>query len=119
MKHRPVVLTGDTTLADAVAVLSEADALISNDTGPAHIAAALEKPTIVIFGPTDPTTTGPYTKNSVVVRRPPDCAPCMLRDCPIDHRCMTAIGPAEVFEQTVSLMERTKNALQNVEVHHL
>jgi heptosyltransferase-2 len=119
MKHRPVVLTGDTTLADAVAVLSEADALISNDTGPAHIAAALEKPTIVIFGPTDPTTTGPYTKNSVVVRRPPDCAPCMLRDCPIDHRCMTAIGPAEVFEQTVSLMERTKNALRNVEVHHL
>jgi heptosyltransferase II len=106
MRHRPIVLTGRTELAQAVAVLSLADVLVSNDTGPAHIASALNRPTIVIFGPTDPRTTRPFSTLAEIVRHPPECAPCMLRDCPIDHRCMTAITPDEVFSRAVALMKK-------------
>jgi len=105
MKHRPVMLTGKTELREVVAVLRLADVLITNDTGPAHIAAALDRPTLVIFGPTDPTTTRPFSSVAEVVRRPPDCAPCMLRDCPIDHRCMTVITPDLVFSRASEMMK--------------
>jgi heptosyltransferase-2 len=99
MKEKAVMLTGKTDLAEAVAVLSVVDLLVTNDTGPAHIASALGRPTLVIFGPTNPLTTAPFGAAGEIVRNPPDCAPCMLRDCPIDHRCMTAITPEEVFER--------------------
>jgi heptosyltransferase-2 len=104
MRRRPVVLTGETDLAETIAVLSVADLLVTNDTGPAHISAALERPTLVIFGPTNPLTTRPFSPTADIIRRPPDCAPCMLRDCPIDHRCMTAITPEEVFLRAVELL---------------
>lgn len=104
MRRRPIVLTGETSLAETVAVLSVADLLVTNDTGPAHIAAALERPTLVIFGPTNPLTTRPFSPTADIMRRPPDCAPCMLRDCPIDHRCMTAITPEEVFLRAVEML---------------
>ena len=109
MKHEPLLLTGQTDLSQAVGVLSVVDALVTNDTGPAHIAAALGCPTFVIFGPTIPTTTRPFA-NAEIIRKPPDCAPCMLRDCPIDHRCMTAISPEEVFEAVCrQLLNQTHN----------
>ncbi|MGB9181739.1 MAG: lipopolysaccharide heptosyltransferase II [Pyrinomonadaceae bacterium] len=107
MRHQPIVLTGRTSLDEVVAILSLASLLITNDTGPAHIAAALERPTLVIFGPTDPTTTRPFSKSAEIIRQPPECAPCMLRDCPIDHRCMTAISPAVVFTRALALIEKT------------
>lgn len=105
-QHQLVALTGKTTVAEATALISIADVLITNDTGPAHIGAALNTPTIVIFGPTNPLTTYPLSPNSEIIRRAPDCAPCMLRDCPIDHRCMTAIAPEEVFDRASALMSR-------------
>jgi heptosyltransferase-2 len=104
MRRRPVVLTGETDLAGTVAVLSIADLLVTNDTGPAHISAALERPTLVIFGPTNPVTTRPFSPTADIMRRPPECAPCMLRDCPIDHRCMTAITPEEVFLRAAEML---------------
>jgi lipopolysaccharide heptosyltransferase II len=97
--HPPVVLTGKTTVDEVISIISIADVLITNDTGPAHLGAALGTPTLVVFGPTNPLTTYPLSPTAEIIRRPPDCAPCMLRDCPIDHRCMTAISPAEVFER--------------------
>lgn len=106
MKQQPIVLTGKTTLDQITAVLDRADLIVTNDTGPAHIGAALGRPTIVIFGPTNPLTTRPFAPEAVVLRHPPDCAPCMLRDCPIDHRCMTAITVDEVFEQSHALLKR-------------
>jgi len=105
-KLRPTLLTGKTSVAEAVALISVADLLITNDTGPAHIGAALGTPTLVIFGPTNPLTTYPFSPNAKMIREPPDCAPCMLRDCPIDHRCMTAISPAQVFAEATSLVQR-------------
>jgi heptosyltransferase-2 len=105
MKHQPVVLTGETSLDELVGVLHRVDLLITNDTGPAHIAAALGRPTLVIFGPTNPLTTRPFSELAQIVRQPPDCAPCMLRDCPIDHRCMTAITPADVFARAASMLK--------------
>ena len=106
MHNKPIVLTGQTDIAEAVAVLSVADLLITNDTGPAHIAAALGRPTLVIFGPTNPLTTRPFSPLAEIIRHPPDCAPCMLRDCPIDHRCMTAITPDEVFSLARTMLAR-------------
>jgi heptosyltransferase-2 len=99
MMNQPVMLAGETKLDELVAILSLVDLLITNDTGPAHIAAALGRPTLVIFGPTNPLTTRPFSPFAEIVRNPPDCAPCMLRDCPIDHRCMTAITADEVFDR--------------------
>lgn len=93
---KPKILTGKTSLAEATAILSVCDLLVSNDTGPAHISAALNTETLVIFGPTNPAATRAW--NSEIITKNVECAPCMLRDCPIDHRCMTRISAREVFE---------------------
>ncbi len=103
---KPLILAGKTSLAQATAILRAADLLISNDTGPAHIAAALGTKTLVIFGPTNPRTTQPW--NSEIIRRNVECSPCMLRDCPIDHRCMTRISAREVYEKAAFLMSDSR-----------
>jgi heptosyltransferase-2 len=100
------VLTGKTSIDQIIAVLGVVDLLVTNDTGPAHIGSALGCPTIVIFGPTNPLTTRPFSPKAEMIRHPPDCAPCMLRDCPIDHRCMTAITVDEVFEHSNAWLKR-------------
>lgn len=105
-QHQLVVLTGKTTVAEVTALISMTDVLITNDTGPAHMGAALNTPTLVIFGPTNPLTTYPLSAHAEIIRRAPECAPCMLRDCPIDHRCMTAIAPEEVFARASALISR-------------
>jgi heptosyltransferase-2 len=111
MRARPVVLTGRTDLSQTAAVLREADLLVTNDTGPAHVAAAVGCPVVVIFGPTNPVTTRPFSPTAEVVRRPPDCAPCMLRECPIDHRCMTAVTAEEVFERAAHALEARRRVV--------
>src|SRR5437899_12743685 len=108
MRSEPVMLTAKSDLAQAVAILSLVDLLVTNDTGPAHIASALGRPTLVIFGPTNPLTTRPLSPMAEIVRHPPDCAPCMLRDCPIDHRCMTAITPDEVFARACTMSDKCR-----------
>lgn len=100
-----VDLCGKTDLATATAILSIADVFISNDMGLAHIAAATGTPTIVIFGPTKDETTRPLGPHVEVIREHIDCSPCMLRDCPIDHRCMTRIGPERVLESALKMLE--------------
>jgi len=101
-RFKPVVLTGRTDLAEAVAVLAEVDLLISNDMGLAHIAPAVGTKTLVIFGPTNPETTRPFSDDAVIIREGVDCSPCMLRDCPIDHRCMTRISVDNVFDKATA-----------------
>ena len=98
-------LTGKTDLGTATAILSELDLFISNDMGLAHIAAAVGTPTIVIFGPTNDVTTRPLGPRVEIIREPVECSPCMLRECPIDHRCMTRISPERVFESAAKMLE--------------
>lgn len=95
-KIKPLNLTGKTALAEAAAILSVADLLVANDMGLAHIAPAVGAQTLVIFGPTNPLTTQPLGAE-IIRREDVECSPCMLRDCPIDHRCLTRITAAEVF----------------------
>lgn len=105
-RRPPLVLTGETSVSEVIGLISIADVLITNDTGPAHIGAAVGTPTLVIFGPTNPLTTRPFGPAGEIIRHPPECAPCMLRDCPIDHRCMTAIAPEEVFDRAQRVMRQ-------------
>ena len=100
---KPLILTGKTDLSQATAILCEVDLLVSNDMGLAHIAPAVGTKTLVIFGPTNERTTQPI--GAEVIRKNVECSPCMLRDCPIDHRCMTQISVEEVFEKAKMLLE--------------
>ncbi len=87
-----LVLSGRTTVRRLMALIKQCRLFITNDTGPMHIATAFGVPTVAIFGPTDPATTSPFGSRSELVRHPVDCSPCLLRECPIDHRCMQGIS---------------------------
>lgn len=93
-----VVLSGATTIRQLMAAVARCSILLTNDTGPMHIAAAMNVPVVAIFGPTDWKTTSPVGEIHTLVRHPVDCAPCMLRECPIDHRCMTGVSVQHVLE---------------------
>jgi heptosyltransferase-2 len=86
-----LVLSGRTTVRQLMALIKQCRLFITNDTGPMHIATAFGVPTVAIFGPTDPLTTSPFGSGHELVRHPVDCSPCLLRECPIDHRCMQGI----------------------------
>ena len=91
-----VNVAGKTTLLDLCALLRFCKVLLTNDTGPMHIAAAFGTPTISIWGSTSPELTGPLSPRSVIIRQPVECSPCFLRTCPIDFRCMNGIPVDEV-----------------------
>jgi heptosyltransferase-2 len=90
------VLAGETTLPELVGVLRHLALLLTNDSGPMHLAAALGTPLVAVFGPTDWRETAPVSDRATVVREPVPCAPCLLRECPIDHRCMTGVDVERV-----------------------
>ena len=91
-----VNLIGRTDLRQLAGVLARCSAFVSNDSGAMHLAAAVGVPVTAIFGPTDERVTAPLGDHDVILREA-FCRPCMLRDCPIDHRCMTRITSDEVF----------------------
>ncbi|HJQ69270.1 MAG TPA: lipopolysaccharide heptosyltransferase II [Blastocatellia bacterium] len=97
MKTQALVLAGRTSIAELKGVLALASLVISNDTGAAHVSAALGVPTVVVFGPTEHASTRPLSDVAAVVRHQVECSPCMLRDCPIDHRCMTRVEVDQVY----------------------
>ena len=106
MSATPVFLTGKTSVGELAGVLSLCDLVVSNDTGPAYMAAALMRPTLTIFGPTDPNLICPTSRTAYSISVPVECAPCMLRDCPIDHQCMTGITVDRVYEKATELLEK-------------
>lgn len=112
MKRRGAInLAGETSMTELIGALDTCDLLVSNDTGPAHISAALGRPTLTIFGPTNEFETAPMGPRAELIRAEGiECARCMLRDCPIDHRCMTRIAPQEVFERALKLLEEKRPA---------
>ncbi|HBD09162.1 MAG TPA: lipopolysaccharide heptosyltransferase II [Syntrophobacteraceae bacterium] len=105
MTHRPLSLAGRTSIRQFMAILEPCRLLITNDSGPMHVGAALGVPVVAIFGPTDHTTTSPLAVHHRLVRKPTDCAPCLKRHCPTDHRCMLAITADDVIQAAAELLE--------------
>lgn len=91
-------LAGATSLGSLAALISGLDLFISNDTGPAHIACAVDTPSIALFGPADAVRWSPLDRmRHVTVRHPVECSPCGYWECPIDHRCLRWIVPKQVL----------------------
>jgi heptosyltransferase-2 len=107
-RPRVLDLAGATTLAVLSGILSLARTCVSNDSGAMHLAAAVGVPVVAIFGSTNERATSPLTHAGIpaeVLTHPVWCRPCMLRECPIDHRCMTGIEPRQVLEAVDRLAE--------------
>ncbi len=97
-----VNLCGRTDLATLAGVMASATAVVSNDSGAMHLAAAVGARVVAVFGPTDDQKTSPLPASArapaaTIIATSVWCRPCMLRECPIDHRCMTRITAAQVF----------------------
>lgn len=107
-----VVMAGKTSVRELMALIKRCDFFVTNDSGPMHIAAAFDVPLVAVFGSTDHATTSPWSERAVIVRRDTDCAPCLLRECPTDHRCMTAVTTAEVVE-AAELLRAGRQALSS------
>jgi heptosyltransferase-2 len=99
-------MAGRTSVRELTALIRRCNFFITNDSGPMHLAAAFNVPLVAIFGSTDNTTTSPYSENSVVVRSETECAPCLKRECPTDHRCMTAVTADDVINASLLLNEQ-------------
>jgi heptosyltransferase-2 len=108
---RAINLAGRTSLRDLMGLLKLCRVLLTNDTGPMHLAAALGTPVVVPFGSTSWALTGPGVPGDsrhrfLTVATP--CAPCFRRTCPIDFRCMTRLGPHLVADAVMAVLE-TRN----------
>lgn len=103
-----VSLAGRTTLRELMVGLSGCELLLTNDTGLTHLAAALGTPVVAVFGSTSPELTGPGLPGEpshAILREPVPCAPCFLRQCPVDLRCMTGVT---VEQATLAVLTRLR-----------
>jgi heptosyltransferase II len=96
---------GETSLAEFIELAAACRVYLTNDSGGMHIASALGVPTVAIFGATDEIGTGPTGPLARVVRQQVECSPCLLRECPIDHRCMTAVTSETVAKVAADLLK--------------
>jgi heptosyltransferase II len=99
---------GQTSLAEFIELAANCTVFLSNDSGPMHLVSALGLPLVTVFGATDHVATGPTSAMAKIVREPVDCAPCLLRECPIDHRCMTRVSSDRVTETALQLLQVRK-----------
>src|SRR5205807_3982516 len=102
-----VNLAGATTLHEFIDLAAACRIFLSNDSGAMHVASALGVPTVAVFGATDDAATGPTGCQARVVREHAECSPCLLRECPIDHRCMTAVSAGRVSGAALELLEES------------
>jgi heptosyltransferase-2 len=94
-------LAGKTNLGELCAGLKLCRTLLTNDSGPMHVAAALGTPVVALFGSTSPELTGPGLPGDArhqLLRANAPCSPCFLRECPIDFRCMNGINVERAVE---------------------
>jgi heptosyltransferase-1 len=107
-RRPPIDLVGRTALRELVAVLSLAARVVAHDSGTSHLAAALGRPLVSLFGPTDPWRTGPYGPTVRIVARDVPCAPCLRRRCPLGHHdCMESLTPEAVVSEVLALESLT------------
>jgi heptosyltransferase-2 len=109
-RQRVIDLTGRTSLAELAAVLRLSRVCVSNDSGAMHLAGAVGTPVAALFGPTREHETAPLVRDGVERRlfiNPVWCRPCMLRECPIDHRCMRGLTPEQVCQGVGEMMAVT------------
>ncbi|HEV2950234.1 MAG TPA: lipopolysaccharide heptosyltransferase II [Gemmataceae bacterium] len=108
-----VDLSGQTTLSQLAALMNRSSISVTNDSGSMHLAVALNRPVVSVFGPTNPSWVGPYGRADAVVRVNLPCSPCYFRrlsQCPNDHACMKQISPEQVIERIQAVFARTGNA---------
>lgn len=99
-------LAGETSMAEMIAVLARMELVIANDSGPLHVAVALGRRCVAIYGPTDPAFVGPYGQLAHVVRHDVACFPCRKRTC-WHHSCMAGVGVEEVWTKVQELAKNT------------
>ncbi len=96
---------GQTSLSEFIEMAAACRVYLTNDSGAMHIASALGVPTVAVFGATDDIATGPTGPLARVIRETVECSPCLMRECPIDHRCMTRVDAARVAEAALDLLK--------------
>lgn len=96
-------LAGKTNLREFIERIAACRFFLTNDNGAMHLAAAIGTPTLAVFGSTDHITTGPTGRATKIVREPVECSPCLKRECPIDHRCMTRVTVERVVQEALEL----------------
>jgi 3-deoxy-D-manno-octulosonic-acid transferase/heptosyltransferase-1 len=104
-------LAGQTTLRDLACLYRKASLLVTTDSGPMHLAAAMETPVVALFGPTDPARTGPYGKDHAVIRTELPCSPCFLKTCET-RQCMQGITVEDVFQAIRKKLEEKKKGVR-------
>jgi lipopolysaccharide heptosyltransferase II len=114
---KPMVMAGQTTIPQLGSLLKRADLLLSSDSGPAHMAAALGTPQVTIFGPTDPAVYAPFSSKAVVLRRELACSPCYdasrTAECRFGHvNCMRELLPDEAYQACVRLLQKRLQQVQ-------
>jgi len=105
--QRLVSLVGKTNPQALAAVLDQCKLLITNDTGPMHVAAAVGIPTLALFGSTSPTWTRPFGLGHEVIYKSVECSPCFQKTCPIGYICLNQITVDEVFQKTRKKLKNT------------
>jgi len=104
-----VSLAGKTDIPRLAALLKACDLLVTNDTGPMHVADAVGAPIVAVFGPTDWIATPPFGKRHAIVRTPIECSPCLKRVCPLGHHnCMKRVPVEDVVEACGRLLGRSR-----------
>lgn len=106
LSHAKIINTGPdkVDLALLKPLIQRCRLLITNDTGPRHYAVAFDIPVVVIMGPTDPRYTQMNLEKTIVLRRETECSPCHLKECNLNHRCMTEISPEAVLQAGKQLL---------------
>lgn len=100
----PIDLVGKTSLKELAYVIKKARVFVGGDTGPMHLAVAVNTSVVALFGPTDPERNGPYGDSHIVIRSNEECAGCWKRKCPKDRDCLSVINADTVFRSVQKLM---------------
>ncbi len=108
LRCRNIDLSGKTNLRELISIISRCTLFITNDTGPMHIASALNIPVVAIFGSTDPDLTAPVGNHVSIVRKKVECAPCFERYCRRNFECMDNINVSDVVKASLSLLQNAK-----------